>query len=152
MESELVRWAEKRDYRIAWFGGAAVRAAFERIDRLKAGGFFNPAFFKEFLSWLDQPDIRTRSEVRTVLLVGCLVCQEICPVNKGRLKFEKLSTVFSSEETAYIIGERGDGLSSPQLVDKVRALGCTEIEVTRDGPNPVFRRNLRAALRLRRWN
>lgn len=315
IEDTLFRWAEKRGYRVAWFDGAAVREAFERIDRLKAGGAFDPAFFAEFLSWLDQPDIRTRSEVRTVLLVamprpahivtfedegaarglvlpptyerysltfdavladledhanghmkvrllkaplktlaattgfarygknnvtyiddfgsyvqlvafatdtplgnldapaegvpaeldecrrchacgracptgaiaedrfllhgercltgfsespgelpeaweklrtpvlvGCLVCQEVCPVNKGRLKFERIPGMFSSEETAYIIGERGDGPPAPELSEKVRRLGCTEIEVSPDGPHAVFRRNLRIALRSRRWD
>jgi len=36
-------------------------------------------------------------------LVGCLKCQEICPLNEGKLRFEKASVSFTLEETRAIL-------------------------------------------------
>jgi epoxyqueuosine reductase len=95
----------------------------------------------------DLPDEFGR--LRTPTLIGCLACQESCPANRGRLRFERLSVAFSHEETAYILGERGDGPPAPELAEKVRALGLTDITVGETAPSPIFRRNLRAVLRNR---
>lgn len=40
-------------------------------------------------------------------LVGCLACQEVCPQNKGRLKFVDLEPAFTEEETAAILEDGG---------------------------------------------
>ena len=85
--------------------------------------------------------------LRTATLIGCLACQEICPVNRRRLRFEKLPRTFTSEQTAYFLGERGDGPPAPELAEKVKALGLSDITVGDTGPSPIFRRNLRAHLR-----
>lgn len=85
--------------------------------------------------------------LRTPTLIGCLACQERCPANRGRLRFEKLPQAFSDGETAYILGERGEGPPAPELAEKVRALGLSDITVGESGPSPIFRRNLRAILR-----
>jgi epoxyqueuosine reductase len=85
--------------------------------------------------------------LRTRTLIGCLACQDRCPANRGRLRFERFPHVFSSEETAYLLGERGDGPPAPDLAAQVRALGCTDLTVSEAGPGAIFRRNLLAALR-----
>jgi epoxyqueuosine reductase len=83
----------------------------------------------------------------TPTLIGCLACQDHCPANRGLLRFERLSVTFSSDETAYLLGERGDGPPAPVLVEKVQALGLSDITVGDAGPSSIFRRNLRAHLR-----
>jgi epoxyqueuosine reductase len=87
------------------------------------------------------------ARLRTPTLIGCMACQESCPANRGRLRFNKLPQMFSSDETAYVLGERGDGPPAPELAEKVRALGLSDITLNETGPGPIFRRNLRAALR-----
>jgi epoxyqueuosine reductase len=87
------------------------------------------------------------SRLRTATLIGCMACQDRCPANRGRLRFERFPHVFSSGETAYLLGESGDARPSPELTAKVRALGCTDLTISEAGPSAVFRRNLRAALR-----
>jgi epoxyqueuosine reductase len=87
------------------------------------------------------------SRLRTATLIGCLACQEICPANRGRLRFEKLPQAVSTDETAYLLGERGDGPPPPELAEKFRALGLSDITISETGPGPIFRRNLRALLR-----
>ena len=87
------------------------------------------------------------ARLRTATLIGCLACQERCPANRGRLRFERLPEVVSSEETAYILGERGDGPPSTGLAAKVGALGLSDILIGEKGPSSIFRRNLRARLR-----
>ncbi len=86
--------------------------------------------------------------LKTRCLVGCLVCQEACPVNKGRLKFKRLPLRFTAEETAFITGgPAGTSRNVPAgLMDKCRAMDCMEFAVDELGPNPIFRRNLRAVL------
>ncbi len=85
--------------------------------------------------------------LRTRTLIGCLACQEHCPANRGRLRFERLPQAVTGEETAYVLGERGDGPPSPELLEKIRALGLSDILIGEKGPSPIFRRNLRALLR-----
>jgi epoxyqueuosine reductase len=85
--------------------------------------------------------------LRTPTLIGCLACQDRCPANRGRLRLERIPDAFSGGETAYLLGERGDGPPKPELAAKVRALGCTDLTLTEAGPSAIFRRNLRASLR-----
>ncbi len=87
------------------------------------------------------------ARLRTATLIGCLACQERCPANRGRLRFERLPQVISADETAYVLGERGHGPPTPELLGKFRALGLSDITVGETGPSPIFRRNLRARLR-----
>jgi len=310
MEKSLRNWALERGYGIAWSGGELVRRGFARLRELKDSGALDPAFYREFLSWLDDPDILAKSECRTVILValprpahsisfehgdrshdfiipstyhryratfedvladltavtadklrlrvlkaplktlaaltglarygknnlayvrphgsyvqlvglatdaaldetgagpepplasleecatcrvcekacpsraiglgrfllhgetcltafsesegklpeayaalrsrcliGCLACQEKCPANKGLLRLERLPGSFTAAETSALVGEPGITLpSAPALVEKVGALDCTELTISEAGPNPIFRRNLRALL------
>lgn len=89
------------------------------------------------------------ARLRTATLIGCLACQESCPANRGLLRVERLPQVFAAEETSYLLGERGDNPPAPELAEKVRALGLSDITLNETGPGPIFRRNLRAALRTR---
>jgi epoxyqueuosine reductase len=98
------------------------------------------------LSETEGPLPDSYGKLRRRCLIGCLACQERCPANKGRVRFERLAVRFSAEETAYLAGERGDGLPSAGLVDKVRSLACTDLRISDRGPEPILRRNLRAAL------
>jgi epoxyqueuosine reductase len=87
------------------------------------------------------------ARLRTPTLIGCLACQEVCPANRGRLRFERLPHVFSDQETAYLLGGRSDGPPTPELAEKVLSLGLSDITVGESGPGAIFRRNLSAVLR-----
>jgi epoxyqueuosine reductase len=89
------------------------------------------------------------SRLKTPTLIGCLACQESCPANRSRLRFERVTEALSSEETAYILGERGEGPPPARLIEKIRSLGLSDITMGEAGPSPIFRRNLRAVLRNR---
>jgi len=60
-------------------------------------------------------------------LIGCLRCQQVCPENKGLLRYERAAVSFDAEETKAFLG-MGD--RSEQTLDQVRAkflrLGLTE--------------------------
>ena len=80
-------------------------------------------------------------------LVGCLACQETCPVNKGRLRFENLGVHFSEAETECILGEAGSSGLTTAVCAKVAALKSSEFDVSSGHPNVTFRRNLSAVLK-----
>ncbi len=72
-------------------------------------------------------------------LVGCLVCQQTCPVNRKRLQFENSTPVFSEAETAKILA--GDGNETDPAWNRIR------VKLTQAGLRkyvPVLTRNLRA--------
>jgi epoxyqueuosine reductase len=71
-------------------------------------------------------------------LVGCLACQRTCPVNRDRLQFENLTTVFSEAETARILA--GDGNETEPAWSRIEAK-LTEAGLKRYVP--VLTRNLR---------
>lgn len=60
-------------------------------------------------------------------IIGCLKCQMVCPVNKGRLKYENTGVSFSSEETHAILDS---DLMNPKLSGTIEAkfstLGLSE--------------------------
>ncbi|MGE5485487.1 MAG: 4Fe-4S double cluster binding domain-containing protein [Ignavibacteriales bacterium] len=71
-------------------------------------------------------------------LVGCMICQEACPMNAGLLRVETVETAFSGEETAAILaGRHVEGIAS-----RFASLGLQGFE--RDAG-----RNLRALLEAR---
>jgi epoxyqueuosine reductase len=87
------------------------------------------------------------AKARTPCLIGCMACQEVCPANKGRRRLERLPVLFTAEETAYLMGERGEGPPARELAAKVNGLGCTDLRVSAYGPEPILRRNLRALMK-----
>ena len=70
----------------------------------------------------------------SMCLIGCLACQEVCPENKGRLKYEPSGVEFTAEETEAVLamgrrleaggkGGRSDGDESEKA--KETEAGCS---------------------------
>lgn len=71
-------------------------------------------------------------------LVGCLVCQQVCPQNAGLLRFETLPEVIPADETARILrGAADDYLQWERVKARLEATGLVGYET-------VISRNLRA--------
>lgn len=77
-------------------------------------------------------------------LIGCLRCQQVCPENRGLLRYEEAAVSFNLEETAAFLGEAG---GSGRVMDRARAK-FLKLELTECFP--VFVRNLKGMLKLRR--
>jgi epoxyqueuosine reductase len=77
-------------------------------------------------------------------LVGCLVCQEVCPENKGRLRVERVKQAFNSEETEILLGDPGlSGPGGKAVRVKLQRLGLPGYEA-------VIGRNLLALIQASR--
>jgi len=76
-------------------------------------------------------------------LIGCLRCQELCPEDKGLLRYENAAVSFDAEETEAFLGIKpaADGPAFDRAQKKFQELGLTE-------GRPVFRRNLKRLLEL----
>lgn len=76
-------------------------------------------------------------------IIGCLRCQELCPENKGLLRFESASVSFDAEETEAFLGMKpaAEGPVFDRTKAKFQELGLSE-------GLPVFRRNLGRLLRI----
>lgn len=83
-------------------------------------------------------------------LVGCMVCQEVCPVNRGLLRFEHLGVHFTQDETELLLGEGAGSALTPETCARIEALRCSDCTVTSGRPASTFRRNLDAVLKHRR--
>jgi len=74
-------------------------------------------------------------------LIGCLICQKVCPKNKGLLNFESIEVSFDAEETAMILTENTN--ETGPVWDRIRAkldsMGLS-------GYEQVIGRNLRALI------
>jgi epoxyqueuosine reductase len=70
-------------------------------------------------------------------LVGCLRCQELCPENKGLLRYENAPVSFDAEETEAFLGKKpaADGPAFDRARAKFKQLGLSE-------SLSLFRRNL----------
>jgi len=76
-------------------------------------------------------------------IIGCLRCQELCPENKGLLRYENAAVSFDAEETAAFLGmvqEEGNRAAG-SVRTKFLELGLSE-------GLPLFRRNLQRLLSL----
>jgi epoxyqueuosine reductase len=72
-------------------------------------------------------------------VVGCMVCQTVCPINRGLLKSQYAREEFSDEETALLLeGPGAEQLPRP-LAAKLETMGLLEYA-------GVLPRNLRAVL------
>lgn len=77
-------------------------------------------------------------------LIGCLRCQQVCPENRGLLRFEKAAVSFTPEETEAFLGfNRRSSRVLKRAREKLLKLELTE-------NYPVFARNLKRMLKLRR--
>jgi epoxyqueuosine reductase len=72
-------------------------------------------------------------------LVGCMICQKVCPADKEFIKWIEEGPTFDSEETALLLeGTPEDNLPG-ETIDKLKNLGMLEYL-------PVIGRNLKAVL------
>ena len=90
-------------------------------------------------SWL-LPKLEKCFSAQTCL-VGCLLCQLPCPMNKGRVQIEDAGVSFTAEETGKIIVKNTHGLDSleDETREKIQSLGLTEFQ--------IIGRNLRELLK-----
>jgi epoxyqueuosine reductase len=80
----------------------------------------------------------------TKCLIGCMRCQQVCPENRGLLKYEGAAVSFDSEETGVFLGEtRGSSRAKERVRAKFLKLGLTE-DIS------IFRRNFERLLKIRR--
>lgn len=76
-------------------------------------------------------------------LIGCMKCQEICPMNKGKLKFENTGILFSSKETLAILDSDKMTVSLLEKIEsKFTALGLSE-------STKIFFRNFKNFMRIK---
>jgi len=77
-------------------------------------------------------------------LVGCLTCQQVCPPNKGRLKFVDLEPAFTEEETAAILEDGSTPAARRRRVWKAVKVKLAELGFP--GHEDSLTRNLTACL------
>jgi epoxyqueuosine reductase len=59
---------------------------------------------------------------RSICLIGCMACQQVCPENQGRLKMVRSGMEFTAEETAAVIAVgRGLTMNGPSAGDVAKA-------------------------------
>ena len=102
-----------------------------------------------YFSEMEGPLPEAYGHLKRLCLVGCLVCQEVCPANPRPLPVVSLGIRFSEEETAFLLGESFRAEAPPGLPEKVEALKTGDFKLTAGAPNAVFRRNLSAVLKNR---
>jgi len=75
-------------------------------------------------------------------LVGCLICQRVCPANSGRFRVEPAGVAFDAAESDAIVTDGGERTAPvwEGIRGKLAAAGLAEYE-------PVLARNLQALLR-----
>jgi epoxyqueuosine reductase len=81
-------------------------------------------------------------------LIGCIACQEVCPANKGLLRFERLGIHFTEDETREILGEMGNRVPSDATRAKVAAMKATELFIEKDRFNTILVRNASTVLKM----
>ena len=76
-------------------------------------------------------------------IIGCLRCQELCPEDKGLLRYENAAVSLDAEETEAFLGMKpaADGPAFGRAQVKFQELGLSE-------GFPVFTRNLKQLLSL----
>lgn len=79
--------------------------------------FFNESE-RPFPGWLDVSVFHC--------LIGCMICQEVCPVNKSFLKEVFFAAAFSEEETAILLENRQKSQLPPALLAKLGPTGLLE--------------------------
>ena len=72
-------------------------------------------------------------------LVGCMICQKVCPADKPFVKWIVTGAVFNHEETALILEGASEDRLPHAAVEKLKKLGLMEY-------GPVLGRNLRVLI------
>jgi len=80
-------------------------------------------------------------------LIGCMACQEVCPVNAGRLRVEDTGIEFTEAETTALLGNDAE-----EAIERDDALGKKIDEIDAIHDRVVFVRNLRALVEGSRVN
>lgn len=70
LNQDLRTWADLRGYRTGWFPGSVAADAFERIATLHSAGAFDDDFYREFLSWMENPEIFPSGDEKSIILVA----------------------------------------------------------------------------------
>jgi len=83
-------------------------------------------------------DVRLHSNLQPCF-IGCMVCQEFCPVNKGLLQIERTGISFNRKETQDILNGENDIEVRKCIRKKLEELGILDCEF-------ILGRNLRFAL------
>jgi epoxyqueuosine reductase len=79
-------------------------------------------------------------------LIGCLRCQQVCPENKGLLRYEEAAVSFDAEETGAFLGLAGvPAQTTDRTQAKLSKLGLTE-------GFPIFARNLQRLFQVWRFS
>lgn len=79
---------------------------------------------KSFPLWARTP--------RSICLIGCMACQQVCPENKGRLKTESSGVEFTAEETeAVLAAGRRLGVDGNEGGDAGEGVMCAALESAR---------------------
>lgn len=101
------------------------------------------------LAWLAEVDgdlPAAFAAAKRPCLVGCMACQEICPLNKGLLRFERLGVSFSPGETEFLIRQGSPGSATVAIRAKAKSLGLSLVHPESGRPSPLYSRNLGALL------
>ncbi len=72
-------------------------------------------------------------------LIGCMVCQNVCPANKKFSVNADFGCIFTEEETTFILQESSKDIIPGETVTKLKKLGMLE-------EYEAFRRNLQVLL------
>ncbi len=124
---KIYAWSQKRGYLVGIGGIDLLKNVKKELEQRKATKEIDPNFFEENLSFIK--DLNT-SEIHPPspdCIIGCMKCQMVCPVNKGRLKYKNTGVSFSSEETHAILdSERMNPKLSEAIAAKFSVLGLSE--------------------------
>lgn len=94
-------------------------------------------FFNEIEGQL--PEITSVPSKLNPCFLGCMVCQEFCPVNKGMLRIEPTGVIFTNEETNDILNGENDTDVWKGIQNKLDKMGIMDCKA-------IMGRNLRFAL------
>ncbi|MFH2107313.1 MAG: 4Fe-4S double cluster binding domain-containing protein [Chrysiogenia bacterium] len=89
------------------------------------------------------PPVRDKLAGEMLCLAGCLACQTVCPVNKGKLKIELAPVSFTAAETKHLLdvgGKRGNPVYEG-IRKKLKILGMLHYQ-NRIGRNLRFIMNI----------
>ena len=59
-------------------------------------------------------------------LVGCMICQNVCPMNKKSINWVDDGAVFPEEETSYVLNGVHQNNIPDSLIEKLEKLGMME--------------------------
>ena len=97
----------------------------------------------------DLPQVQDKLARHDRCLIGCLVCQTVCPANKGKLEKEEAPVSFDLRETNCILKGFGDG-SDPLWKGILKKVGAIGMLHTLCPADEILSRNLRFLLSIKK--